>query len=323
MNSLLCLRLSFNHEEFMLRTLLSALFLVIASKAVARPQEQFSSKQEWFNAFLRATDQKIVLKEAILTKLQGYPTLWENIVNQKVPFSFLFVGAGNGGIEIPLMETLIEKRGTAQNFSVYCEDPSIEMKNGFYQAADDSVATTIKEYSLLPFEDRAYEPPQADFVMASHVWYYVSMWRNVRRDDNSLNKFALAISPDGVGLITLHSKTSDRFALLQAYAKTISAPVDVCGEDVCAALQSLDVAHQNSIIVSRTSLKNCYKKRRFDPNEEGKKLLSFLLRTSWDSLSPKQKRIVENKLEDLVSKNKKEELLFRDSLIWVKPVSNR
>lgn len=282
-------------------------------------QEAFRDKKEWFNAFLRATDQKSVLKKTILETLQQkYPHVWQDIQNPQKPFSFLFLGAGNGGIEIPLMQAFLEARGSKENFSIFCEDPSLQMKEEFYGNAEKAgIDSLIEEYNLQLLEDPAYQPKAANFVLASHVWYYINNWKNVPYQENALVKFYELIQAKGVGLITLQSCTSDRYTFLATYADLIGQKHDVCGEDLVAEYDRLAIAHSTTIMEAHTSLESCFQNDIFNPQQEGKNLLSFFLRAPWDDLSPEIQEKLKEKILALVKINGKKEFVFRDAFIWL------
>ena len=300
----------------MLKLFVCTLFL-FSTLFAEKSQEAFHDKSAWFNAFLEATDQKIVLRERILDALKEKP-LWEQIEDPNKDLSLLLVGVGNGGIELALLKDLENTRGSNIRFSAYCEDPSEQMKVEFYQNAKEAgVASTIKEYSLLNFEDPRYQPSSADFVLASHVWYYCKEWQKVPYEQNSLAKFYHLINPNGIGLIALQSCTSDRYAFLSGYSQFIGQTLDVAGEDLAAEYDRLSIPYKIEIVEAHTSLKNCFQNGQFNPNLQGKHLLSFLLRTWWDDIPLEiQEKLIEHILL-LVKTNKAEEFIFRDVFIWL------
>lgn len=300
----------------MLRFIFCSLFFFTTLYA-EKSQEAFHDKSAWFNAFLEATDQKVVLREKILSALKDKP-LWKQIENPNKEVSLLFIGVGNGGVEIPLMKDLSQARRSNEHFSVYCEDPSEQMKKEFYQNAKDAgIESMIKEYSHLNFEDSCYQPGSADFILASHVWYYCKEWRSVPYEKNSLAKFYNLIKPNGVGLIALQSNTSDRYTFLSHYSDFVGQEYDVAGEDLTAEYDRLSIPYKTEIVEAHTSLKNCFQNGRFNPNQEGKYILSFFLRTWWDDIPQETQEKLIQRILFLVTINGKEEFVFRDIFIWL------
>lgn len=272
----------------------------------------FQDRKEWFLAFLRNTDQKEQQKKGTLEILQSlYPTVWERIQDQSYPFVSLFAGAGSGGVEIPVIDEFLKLRGSS--FSIFCEDPSLEMKEEFFANAGNSIQSLIKEYSLFPFEDENYLPPQVDFAMASHAWYFIKNWKGFEKEKNSLVKFASLIGErNGAGLITLQSNKGDRYHYNGLCASLIGKQKELVAEEVVAELDRLGIEYQIVELESHVNVSSCFKKGKFDPDEEGKCLLSFLTFEIWDDLPFDVKERMAQEFESKISDYGKEEMVFRD-----------
>lgn len=283
-------------------------------------QAAFQQHKEWFGAFLKNTDQKGVLKRTVLHYLQtDFPQIWSRIQDPDYAFTSLFVGVGSGGLEIPLLQEFALARGMQNNFVTFCEDPSPQMKEAFFIAAKkEGVEDQIVEYNLALFEDPSYMPPQADLALASHVWYYVNEWRGVEAQGNSLVKFAKTLSErSGTGMIALHSGTSDRFLLSSTYASLLGLKPELAGEEIAAELFRQGIQHKCVITESHLNIASCFNQGRFDPNEEGINLLSFIFRAPWNKLDPSiQERLLPILLSQ-VQANGKEVLILRDCQIWI------
>src|SRR5690349_19398487 len=159
-----------------------------------RPNEQqktFTTHNEWFATFLKHTNQKAVTQEAVLQGISNQPDIQRRITDTQYPFNLLYVGVGNGGLEIPLTQNLITQRGSLENIAMYCEDPSTQLRDQFLTDAQKvGIEKTIRNYDLRNFEDPAYAPPQVDLAIASHVGYYIEDWVDKNpQPDNSLGKF--------------------------------------------------------------------------------------------------------------------------------------
>jgi len=279
----------------------------------------FQEHKEWFAAFLKNTDQKEVQKQTTLSLLQDhFPELWARIKDADYPFTSVFVGAGSGGMEIPLLKEFAKARGSAAHFSTYCEDPSLEMKKEFFASINGETESQIAEYSSLPFDDAAYLPPKADLALASHVWYFIKDWKGVEKERNTLAKFASIISdPSGAGVMTLQSKSGDRYKLNAFCASLLGKDKEIVAEEITAELQRLGIPFQTMLIESRLDVSSCFDRGLFNPNEEGKALLSFLLFTSWDELSEVTQEKMKTHFISLVKTYGKEELVLRDLHIWI------
>jgi hypothetical protein len=295
------------------------LFLAVvflAHSAFAEKIPAFQDRKEWFLAFLRNTDQKEQQKKGTLEILQTlYPHVWERIQDRNYPFVSLFVGAGSGGVEIPLIEEFKKERGG--DFSVFCEDVSFQMKEEFFANAGP-IQKQIEEYSLLPFEDENYLPPQADFAIASHVWYFIKNWKGVENEKNSLVKFAaLTGDREGGGLITLQSKKGDRYHFNSLCASLVGKQKELVAEEVAAELDRLGIDYRIFEIESRVNVSSCFKEGKFDPKEEGKCLLSFLTFEYWDNLSSDVKERISQEFLSKIKIYGKEEIVFRDLQICI------
>lgn len=288
---------------------------------MAGEQDTFQSHSEWFEAFLRNTDQKQVQTQTTLQGLQRlFPESWDGVVtNGFKPFSILCVGVGNGGFEIPLIQEIILRRGTSNGISIYCEDVSPQLRDAFYKAAKtSSIDGLVKEYRQEAFEDPLYQPPSVDFATAAHVWYYIPEWQRVDTGKNTLMKFARSISEKhGVGLITMHSETSDRFQLKSKYSPRIGQKTEAFGEEVVEELNRLGLHVNHQVVDAHLDLASCFQSGRFDPTEEGADLLSWVFRSSWREFDDQLRQEMSEDIQSLVDKNKKPQLVLRDSYIWI------
>lgn len=285
-------------------------------------QAAFTKNADRFAAFLRHTDQKTVTRDAIIKGLRERP-VWEKIANPAATVDLLYIGVGTGGLEIPLTQSLIETRGNSVNMAVHCMDPSEEMRSKFIKVVSQAELDINFDYAKAYFKDPGYRPPMADFVVASHVWYYIDGWRGVSEEENSLVKFANSIQLDGVGLIALQSATSDNYAIRSIQSPIIHHTNELSGEEVAAELERLEIPHQSIVIASHTDVSCCFQGGVFNPTPEGKLLLSFILRSDWDNptgndgVNHRIRDDVERQLTKIVKTNGVEQMIFRDSYMWI------
>ncbi|HSX04599.1 MAG TPA: hypothetical protein VLG76_07725 [Rhabdochlamydiaceae bacterium] len=302
--------------------ILSALFALSPLAVDANEEKQiaaFYDRKEWFAAFLKNSDQKMVQKETTKEILQqDFPQIWQRICDATYPFITVFVGAGSGGVEIPLFEEFEQARGRGDNFVIYCEDPSQEMKNEFLAKAKERINSKIADYSLLPFQALSYLPPQSDFALASHSWYFIDGWKNIEKERNTLLKFASIVTERmGVGLITLQSQKGARYRLNANYATIKGQEKELVAEEIMAELEKLNIPYRSQLIESHLNVESCFKDGLFKPNKEGKELLSFLLLDSWDTLNVEIQDQIKANLLQQVEENGKNELVLIDYHIWI------
>ncbi len=285
-------------------------------------QASFQEHNERFAAFLNNTNQKQVELDAVVQGMQTVvPEVWERAVNlSESAFRLYFMGAGNGAIELPLTQQMVVARGN-DDLEVFCEDPSPQMSEEFFARAGDlALGELVKEYSVMPFQDPRYSPPKADFALSSHVWYYVDAWRGRSGPANSLVKFAnVTQERSGAGLVIVQSGTSDRHRLSTHYLSLIgSGEAELAGEELANTLQHEGVPVIPLICEAVTNVSSCFNDGIFMPNEEGKHLLSFLLRTDWAALDPEVQQKVANELCQITEENGSLEMRFRDLFVWLK-----
>lgn len=244
--------------------------------------------------------------------------------NKDYQFSALYIGVGNGGLEIPLTRWLVDVRGAQRNIDINNEDPSQELKTQFLgEIEKQGLGGTIKEYSMLKFEDPRYKPVSADVLIASHVGYYIQDWADGKdaKSDNSLVKFTQAIKKDGLGLIALQSEQSDNYAIRNIWSPKIHGTPERTGEQTAQTLQKLGIDHRIEIIESITDVSSCFQNNTFNPTEEGELLLEFILRTNWKNLDPTTQQQVGKQLNSITEKNITQDgrrmMKFRDAYLWI------
>lgn len=277
-------------------------------------QIPFTTQSESFGAFLHHTNQKDVTQRAIIGGLQSnFPDVWQRVNDPTYEMNILYAGVGNGGVEIPLTEQFIEVRsGSGDRVKVYCEDPSVQMKEQFFVAAQKvGILATVQEYNLKRLED--YRPPSVDLAIVSHVMYYVENW------DNVLLKLAAAVRErEGVVLLTHQSEQSDNFQIRTKYSPRVHPGVqEHYGEEITATLDQLGVRYLSYTVDAHTDVRECFQKGQFNPTTVGKQILTFILRTPWDTLPDEIKEGFAKSFSNIVESNHEQTMIFRDLYIWI------
>lgn len=287
-------------------------------------QATFSSHAEWFQAFLRHTNQKLNTLKEVKHGIEETPSLFARLRNKDYQFSALYIGVGNGGLEIPLTRWLVDTRGTQQGINIYSDDPSQELNTQFLaEAGKKGLREVIAGRSMLKFEDPQYKPVSGDVVIASHVGYYIQDWADGEnaKPDNSLVKFTQAIKKDGLGLIALQSEQSDNYAIRSIWSPKIHGTPERTGEQTAQTLKKLGIDHRIEIIESITDVSSCFQNNTFNPTAEGELLLEFILRTNWKNLDPTTQQQVGEQLNSITEKNVTSDgrkiMKFRDAYLWI------
>ncbi|MFB8280994.1 hypothetical protein [Nocardia colli] len=282
----------------------------------------FNSRKERFSAFLRHTDQKQIQLLAVVEGIRQHaPSVWARATASEGEFHACFVGAGNGGLEIPLIQVIALNRGTLEGMKIYCSDASDAMREEFMTHAHTAgVDTVVERYDTHRFEDPEYRPHQADLLIASHVWYYVEDWRYAPGSFNSLVKFHRTVRDRGVGLITLYSESSDRYELItQLKSIDLQTEQEFPGEAVAEECVRLEIPHETGLMEAQTDVSCCFHNDKFDPGHEGRLLLSFILRADWDDLPKDTRDNIGRKLTEIVKRNGAAKMIFRDLYVWIFP----
>lgn len=289
------------------------------------PQATFTSNHEWFDAFLRNTDNKQVLRTEVIRGLQTrFPKFWvERIANPDYNLSVQYIGAGSGGLEIPLTSEFVDaRRGEQRKIMVHYLDPSSEMQKTYKDNAKKANLQTSTDFEVFKYDNPSYYAPSVDFVLASHSWYYIGGEVDTRVRESmsrSLKKFtASTLEKKGIGLIVLHSETSDNFKIRSQMTPQVNpGEKERAGEELSVALSGLGISHEAVIVPTHTDVSSCFQNGNFDPTPVGKNMLSFILRAPWDQ----QPEVIQNQMRDFITsfvdRNKKEMMFFRDLFIWI------
>lgn len=281
---------------------------------------QFTSHPEWFCAFLAGTDQKIVQAKVLSEMLEArYPDVWQRAINPDYSLDLLFLGVGNGISEISFLQHLNSIRGNLKNVNAYCEDPSQLMQRAFKNRAQQAeVDLAIKDFALLKIEDPQYTPPSADITICFQTWHYVHNWEGVDSDDNSLVKVARSNqAKNGVGVISIQSLQSDNYKIRRKFIPIIHGTEEITSEDITAELTRLGLTYMHEFKDAHLNIEDMFSGEDFEPNPKGADLLSFILRTDWNSLSESLKQQIASDIRQIVELRGERVLIFRDGYIFI------
>jgi hypothetical protein len=275
-------------------------------------QQPFTTSSEDFAAFLRHTNQKAVTLHTVMRLLRGDSLYWAMVTNPLVDISVEYLGVGTGGLEIPLTLQLLECRGEKgrENVRIFCEDPSVEMRDSFMAAARAAgVGDLVAEFSLDRLE--MYSHQTVILSVASHMMYYVTDWHG------ALDGIARA-AQRGMALVMLQSETSDNYAFRSVWSPRLHpGAVEHKGETIGTVLDQLGVIHGIGVVTCETDISECFRHGRFDPSEEGAALLGFLTRRPWASIARKDQDAIGRDLTAIAVRNGRPVMLFRDAYVTI------
>ncbi len=276
----------------------------------------FQHKPEWFLEFLRQTNQKRVLVANISdTIMQQYPALRDTLRTGKADISIL--GGGTAEPELAILKYLAPSVSR-----LHYEDPSTEMEELFRKNLTTSAfASGEVDASQQKLEDADYQIPPSDLIVASHMFYYVSSWRDPANTENPLRKMHSALKGGGVGVIASQSRKSDNYAFRSRFLPKIHGPdvSELQTEDIRNALEQLAIPHRSEIVGCKTFVDEMFDMDgHFHPNEQGAKLLSFLLRYDWKALDDDLRNEVAMYMTTSVhNENGRRFMVFRDLFLWM------
>lgn len=285
---------------------------------------QFGTHAEWHAAFLQNTSQKRVQEIEALFRLQlEFPHMRERILNPNNEFELLFIGGGTGKAEIALavdiatggsrrIEKLLQEGGEPfDKIGIFYNDPSPNMHKQFKDAIEKiGIEKAVKAYTLRKFEDPTYIPPDVDLALAFQMWYYVGGWQGVPFEQNSLVRLARTVQEkEGVAVVSVQSEDGDLFKIRGKQFPKIHGYDDLTAERVTEELDRLGLTFKTSTAKAPTNVSSCFQGEEFSPTDEGKNILSFMLRTPWDTISKLLQQEIGADIKRLVVENQKDPII--------------
>jgi len=253
----------------------------------------FNKQREYFEEFLRKTDQKENLNKFLI----------ENCPPEKTK-KILSIGAGSGE---DVMGFLKHLKSQGADFEFYYLDPSKLSFQEFKKKAEEFKLTEhISGVELNKFESFETEE-KFDTIIASHVFYYIEDW------ERCLKKIVEMLNPDGKAFIMMQSKDSDNFNFRNKFLKN-----EHYAEELINLIRGLNLNYDSEKIISMLDVTDIISENN-KPSLSGKQLLSFLLRTNYDDLEEDIKsKAIAYILENSKIKNKRRIFQLVDSFITIK-----
>ena len=113
-------------------------------------------------------------------------------------------------------------------------------------------------------------------------------------------------------------QAGDRFLLSQKL-QSFSTHAMSAGEDVVEELCYLRVRHQAYIMETTVDTECCFHRGRFCPNQDGEKLLSYLLQVEWQSLPKLATKSIGEKITELAAHYEKRKIMLQHLYLWIFP----
>lgn len=270
--------------------------------------------------FLKYSNYEKIHREHLVAGLQCLaPRLWKRLLDPDQECSLYLVGAKNGLLEIPFLKATIKQRGSMKELYLTCQGTSAAMRKEFHQRAlDGGLSNLVAEYQVVHFEEPLYIAPLVHIAMAPYEWLDIVAWKNTPREHNSLLKFRNSLHHGGAGMMVFPYQAGDRFLLLQIL-KSFSSSSVTAGEEVVEELCYLQVRHQAYIVETIVNMECCFQRERFRPDQEGEKLLSYLLQVEWQSLPPLAMKKIGEKIAELRAHYEKPKMILQNLYLWIFP----
>lgn len=273
-----------------------------------------------YEVFLKYSNYAKVHWENLSVGLQCLmPGLWQRLLDATQECSLYLVGSKNGFLEIPFLKAAIKQRGSMKELYLTCQGTSAAMREEFRQRAlDNGLTNLVGEYHIVDFENPLYIEPLVHIAVAPYEWLDIDSWKNTPQEHNSLVKFRNSLHHGGAGMMVFPYQAGDRLLLLQIL-KTFSATTMIAGEEIVEELCYLQVRHQAYIVETIVDTECCFQRGRFRPNQDGEKLLSYLLQVEWQSLPALAMKSIGEKITELRAHYGKPKMILQNLYLWIFP----
>lgn len=251
-----------------------------------------------FVSFLRRTTQKRRTLEHILQMLPIITPQTAARIREGKDIRVLDIGSGSGAEYLPLLDKL---SGQGSRVFTDMDEPSIGMNSKF-----------IFNYILKPFDFNRLSIVdtyrQYDLAFASHVMYYIDDW------ENKITEIYDSLSPGGAACIPMTSSQGSLYSFRQKHFPLIHCTKPKCAEDLMQTISKLGIPFTTSSVSSHLSIAE---KLKQDVGKEFglDSLVSFMLRTDYNSLDPDLQKEISKDVEAL---SKDGAITLTDKVIWFK-----
>lgn len=269
-----------------------------------------------FLSFLARTTQKQREIEHLLDNFGDYAPDVFTALRQGKQARFLDAGSGTGRVFIPFVSKLRDdlpyKSRDIIDYTV--QEPNLGMAVLFY--LNYLVEDLSEQRLILDPKDRfGYEKEEFEFILSSHVLYYISDW------EEAINQIYSSLVPGGTACIFMSSEQGNLFQLRNEFFPRIHGTSPRSAEQLIKVIEKMDLPYQaytlDSVLNISPKLSEEVRHLREDgilsPSPES--MLSFLLRTDFEKLPQEMQARVISFLEQ---RSDEKYLGLRDKAIWLK-----
>lgn len=260
----------------------------------------FNKDAEFYFNYLKRTSQKKDSAREISSKIRT-----------KKPLNILIIGGGSGEGDLSIIKNL-------NSGKIYYVDTSIFMFYFFLRNLEKTKVKGLSKADIKEFESEDYLPPKVDLILCINSIYFLNGWKE-NNLKNPLLKIFSSLKENGNCIIVIKSDGSDHCIL-----KKIAGGGTSTGEVLRNLLSSLNIPYIMEKCNSSIDMSDCFDKRKFYPNPEGNKLLSFMFGGRWEKLNKTRKREIASELEKRVNWIKNKPILPTEyEHIWIRKIPTK
>jgi SAM-dependent methyltransferase len=266
--------------------------------------ELYNEQREYFLSFLARTTQKDKTIEHLLEHLPSSSPQTARAIEQGKQVRFLDIGPGIGRISIPFIDRL------GRTIDYTAREPNIGVVVNFFL---DYLYKDLPCQRLIidPRESVDYGREEFDFVLASHMFYYLSDW------NKALQTVCDSLVPGGAACIIMGSEDSELVKFRREFFPVLHGTTPKTAEELEAVLEKTKFSYETQIIESHIDLapeigehyRHIREEGIYEPSLEA--LFSFILRTDFTNLAPEMQERVRKYLN-------RRHLNLTDKAIWLK-----
>lgn len=259
-----------------------------------------------FLSFLKRTNQKEVMAEYVANHLKCYASGVSGALRTGQQLVVWDVGAGAGDEYLPLLKRFQED--SAQVYTLVHE-PNMGVASRFFfnhlVAGFDFGRLRSRADSMV--DVARDEPASKDFVLASHMFYYLEDW------EGSLRAIYDSLVPGGVACLALTSEQGNLYQVRKRFFPALKGAPPHSGEQLSHLLTRMKIPHKDELVTSTLRLEERVEedyKVEFGMDA----LYSFFLRVDYNGLPEKERKEVDHFVRN---RAKKKGWALKDWVVWI------
>lgn len=262
----------------------------------------FNEKRACFEEFLRNTDQKKKGIEFLISEIK------KGKLKKGNKIKILSIGAGLGEDLFGLLSYL-KKEGYSFEF-FYNDLSKISFDIFLKRAKGFGLGKNFSGSAICGLDDLKLKE-KFDLVIASHVFYYLKNWKK------SIKKISSLLSDDGKAYVILQSKHG-HYNFRKKFIGLIKGQKyrEYHGEEIYTVCRKMGIKCEARKVDYFINVKPAIT-RNNKINASGKKILTFLLRTDYDTVNEGIKKKIDKYLKEK-AKSKSNKILLKSADIYTK-----